>query len=209
MTDSKAIPLFRDAVVPCVRLVQMMMSIDNRAGLLFLICWVLDIFQDITTVWIDSRTYTLTQQLFTHAVPQDEVRPLLIKLWAAKFMLCVASTGMRRFQSRVERRIKKKLRMKMTLLLIDSFSSLDYMSQNNPGTIRAFEDAQHLLNGSIINRATDILNIVMHTLRILLLCISFASQIRGREELMVLPVLAMVLGVGAFNRYRTSPELLF
>lgn len=204
MTDSKTLSLVREVVVPCIRLVQMMLSIDSNAGLLFLICWVTDLFQDILLVWVDSRTYTMIQQLFTNAGPRDKVPTLLITLWAAKFFLAFASTATRRFQSRIEKRIKKKLRMKMALLLIDSYSSLDYVSQNNPETIRVFDDAQSLLNGSIINRSTDVLNILMHSLKIVLLCISFASQIRGRQELMMLPVVSLVLLVGAFNRYRTS-----
>jgi len=200
--DTKITNSFREAVVPCIRLVQMMMSIDRMAGLLYILCWCLDILQDIVLVWIDSRTYTMTQQLFSVPGMRNETLPFLVRFWVAKFAISMGVTAMRRFQSGLEKRIKKVMRQKMTVLLLESFSSLDYVTQCNPGVIRQFKDGDRIFYGSVIRRAADVLSITMYFIRVILLCISLATQVRGKEELFVLPIVLLILGIQAGNRYR-------
>jgi hypothetical protein len=102
----------------------------------------------------------------------------------------------------LEKRIKKVMRQKMTVLLLESFSSLDYVTQCNPGVIRQFKDGERIFHGSVIRRAADVLSITMYFIRVILLCISLATQVRGKEELFILPIVLLILGIQAGNRYR-------
>jgi|SRR5579862_2340930 hypothetical protein len=202
--NSKVTNGFREAVLPCIRLVQMMMAIDRMAGLLYILCWCLDIVQDIVLVWIDSRTYTMTQQMFSNPAARKEIFPFLVRFWVAKLTISFGVTCVRRFQSGLEKRIKKMMRQKMTVLLLESFASLDYVTQSNPGVIRQFKDGDRIFQGSVIRRAADVLSITMYLARVMLLCVSLATQIRGRDELSLIPVVLLILGIQACNRWRKS-----
>lgn len=202
--DAKVTNGYREAVLPCIRLVQMMMSIDRMAGLLYIVCWCLDIMQDLVLVWIDSRTYTMTQQMFSNQEPRKEILPFLVRFWVAKFIISMAITVMRRSQSHLEKRIKKVMRQKMTVLLLESFCSLDYVTQCDPAILRQFKEGDRIFFGSVIRRVADVLSIAMYFIRAILLCISLATQIRGRQELFILPIVLLILGIQACNRYRIA-----
>jgi hypothetical protein len=200
--DAKVTNSFREAVLPCIRLVQMMMSIDRMTGLLYILCWCLDIVQDIVLVWIESQTYTMTQQMFSNTAARKEIFPFLVKFWAAKIMISFGVSCVRRFQSGLEKRIKKVMRQKMTVLLLESFSSLDYVTQCNPAVIQQFQEGDRLFYGSVIRRAADVLSIMLYLARVLILCISLATQFRGRDDLVLVPIVLLILGIQACNRWR-------
>ena len=44
----------------------------------------------------------------------------------------------------------------------------------------------------------------MYLARVILLCLSLATQIRGRDELLLIPVVLLILGIQACNRWRKS-----
>lgn len=135
---------------------------------------------------------------------RKEIFPFLVRFWVAKLAISMGVTVMRRFQSGLEKRIKKVMRQKMTVLLLESFSNLDYVTQCNPAVLRQFKEGDHIFYGSVIRRAADILSITMYFVRVILLCISLATQIRGKQELLILPIVLLILGIQACNRYRTS-----
>lgn len=200
---SAAASNLREIITPCVRLVNIMLSIDNKLGILIIICWLFGMVQEVVLVWIESQTRTALQQLLMNVEPRENLFPRLIRLWGQKLAFLTFFTGCRWFQRDFERRIKKKMREKMTLLLLDSFCSLDFVTQSNGAVIREFSQADELIQGSIIRRVKNILDVMCYSGRFVFVCISLAIQTRRRGELILLPVLAMVVGLEALILHST------
>jgi len=181
-----------------------MYDVDKTIGVIILVCWLIDMLQDILLVWIDSRTAIVVQQLFAQSVSKDQLFPILLKLFVAKVALCLFMVGVQRLRRDSEVKIKKKLRVTMTVMLIDSFCSLDLATQNDPTVVRDFQESQGLFYCSVVNRTNDVLTIVLCVARILFLLGSLVMQTRGREELMVLPIVATLFAVECFILHGNS-----
>lgn len=158
-------------------------------------------------VWIDSRAATAVQQLFAQSVSKEQLFPSLLKLFIAKVGLCLFMGGVQRLRRDSEIKIKKKLRVTMTVMLIESFCSLDLVTQNDPTVVRDFQEVQHLFYSSVVNRTNDVLTIILCVARILFLLGSLVMQTQRREEFMLLPILATLFGVECFILHRNSTLL--
>src|SRR5271156_4491432 len=125
--DVKLPASIREIVVPCVRLIKLMMEIDRTASFLILLTWVLSTVQQMLDISLETRITTHTYRFLTNTAPYAEIFGPLVRLWILKGILGIAQTTNFHYQDTLVRKIKKKMKQKMNLLLLDSFFRLDYV----------------------------------------------------------------------------------
>jgi hypothetical protein len=130
-------------------------------------------------------------------MPRNQALSIFIRLCGTKLILTIISSALSQYRNYTEGKIKKRLRQKMTLLLLESFLSLDYSTQNNAMIMRDFTSASTLVNGSIIGHIAEIMRLLAYSLRAVIICFSFASQIHHQERSTALPFIGIWLLIDA------------
>lgn len=192
--ESKYLYRIQESVSMCLRLIHMMFLVDRGTSTIILLCMLGDIFQDTIAVWINAQTHTVVQRLLLQAAPREQLVPQLIKLILARIIFAGFAIGLRHLRRSSEAKIKKLLRMTMTVKLLESFSSLDLVMQNDPIVLREFKYARELISGSVLSIANIVLSSIGYTTKTLILLFSILLQVRGRSELILLPLIGTLLG---------------
>jgi hypothetical protein len=133
-----------EIVTPCIRVIKLMLSVDTTLGILLLVCWVFRVFENIAEIWVESRIHTAFIQLVTNAAPRKDLFQKILRYLAVKLVIVFSQAAVTRLMRYTERQIKKRMRLKMTVLLIDSFCSLDFVTQTDPDIVREFTQANAL-----------------------------------------------------------------
>jgi len=207
MASNKSFP-FKESVVGCLRLVQLMYTTDKKIGLIIISCCLVNSVHELFMVWVDSSIRTALQQLLAANGSREELRRHFIQLVIANLALSTCAVFVQRWRRQSEAKIKKKLCVAMTIKLLNSFCSLDFVTSNDPLVLKDFQTSRNLLPCSILSRANEVLMILLCMLKIILLLGSLLTQIRGREELMLLPLVAVLFGIESAILHSTLYLLL-
>lgn len=194
-----------EPIKACLRFVLEMLSVDRTVGITMVLCWLVQLLSDVFLVGINARGRTAIQQLLSDAVPRSQLMPLLTNLFIMKISLTTLSVGVENLATASETKIKKKMRMNFTVRLIESFSSLDFVTQSDPSVYKEFELAHHILNDSVIAKPREIIFAIEMLTKILLLLGSLLLQIRGKDEFILLLVVALLFGIQGFMLYGITP----
>src|SRR5205814_2327327 len=160
MTAPKDKSALKEWTMSCVRLLKLMYTADKTIGFIILLCLFLDTVQEVPSVWVEAQTHTTLQQLLTQTAPKEIVLPRLIKLLIVKGVFALFTMGVQRFRTRSEAKIKKKLRIKLTIKLLKSFYNLDFVTQTDPMVVGDFQVAQQLYHGSILRTTNQVLDML-------------------------------------------------
>lgn len=185
----------RDLFVPTIGLFWLITSIDKTNSILVLLCWAFYTIQEMGFIWLNSQITTCTYQLLTAVIPRRQALPVLIRLCGAKVILSTTHSAIALYRRYTERQIKRKLKKKMTLLLLEAFLRLNYPTQCNAQVMRDFMSARGIVNGPIVRTLEDIMRLVVYVLRAVIICFSFALQLCDRERLAALPFIVLWLFV--------------
>jgi len=179
-------------LLPCGRIIKLMISADPRVAAVVIVCRFYDLFDDVLQVWLDSITYTAIQQLFISSIPHDETTRFLTQMLAAKVVSAFASVIMTRILLNKERLLKKKMRMKMTEMLWTSFYSLDFATQSDTRILRDFTTAEGLFKRSVIRTCTDIMEIIEAVGKVIVYCTLLVYHVLAMGWPLVTALLALV-----------------
>ena len=106
--------------------------------------------------------------------------------------------GTQRFRKIAEAKLKKKLRIKLTIKLLKSFYDLDFVTQTDPMVLGDFQSAQQLYHGSILRITNQILETLKSAAKIVSLLAALLIQFRSKEQIALLPVIATLVGIETF-----------
>jgi len=187
-----------ELVVPTIRLLQLITSIEKTNATIVLLCWTFYTIQEMGFIWLNSQITTCTYQLLTGVIPRHQALALLIRLCGAKLLLTTTHSAVELYRTYTEGEVKKRLKKKMTLLLLESFLRLDYSTQCNAQVMRDFTSARGIVNGSIVRTIEDIMRLVVYILRAVIICFSFALQLCDRRRLSALPFIVLWLLVDLY-----------
>lgn len=194
----------REVVIPCLRLIALMMSIDKRIGLVISLSWIFDAGRNVMFIWLDSQLHSLTYQFFSRSAPREIVFASIVKMLLAKFLLTWILTAVQYVREELVLRIKKRLRQQMTLALLESFDSLDFVTQNNAKVIQDFQEAKKVCQLSVGDRISTIFQMLQLAIGTASLFLSVVIQARNIHGFRVLASFVLLLGLEWTTRYVES-----
>jgi len=185
--------LLKEMLVYAFRLVMLMTSIDKMNSIIILACWAIYTVLELGFIYLNAEIMTSTYELLTSVTPRNQALKTIIGLCGTKLILTTTCSTIEQFRNFTERKFTKRLRKKMTLLLLESFTALDYTTQCNAQVIRDFSSSRTFLNSSIIRSLQEIMKLLAYSLKAAIIAFSLAGQIRNRERLVTLPYIGIWL----------------
>ena len=194
----------KECIIPCVQLLKLVYATDKAIGLVIFLCLLLDTVQEVPYVWVEAQTHTCLQQFLMQSAPKQIVLPRLIKLLIAKSVFVFISMRLERVHKRLEAKIKKRLRIKLTIKLLKSFYNLDFETQSDPLVIEEFQSASKLYGSSILRITNQIFDMLKSAAKIISLLVALLMQFRNKEQISLFPIIVTVVGIEAFIIPSTS-----